>query len=244
MSYHIAINGQQSGPHTEEEIDALRSGGELKAADLCWRKGWPDWRPVAEVFGGSVPPPASHAPAPALPADDAAQEGKAGPDAATPETIRREHLKHEAAIRSIGSLYCIAGVLFSLMFLGGLIASVFGDDEARQRVASVIFTLIFGLLAALQFWIGIGLRRLNPRVAVGAAVFAVIGLLGFPVGTLIGAYVFYLLFGQKGKVVLGPGYREIVAATPHIPCKAHVWVLVVGVLLALGLIAAIVIGAN
>jgi formate/nitrite transporter FocA (FNT family) len=41
-------------------------------------------------------------------------------------------------------------------------------------------------------------------------------LLYFPIGTLIGAYVLYLMFGQKGRQILSPTYQDIIAATPQV----------------------------
>lgn len=36
MTYHIAINGVQSGPFDETVLRQKIAGGELKRTDLCW----------------------------------------------------------------------------------------------------------------------------------------------------------------------------------------------------------------
>ncbi|PAW69614.1 MAG: hypothetical protein B9S38_09450 [Verrucomicrobiia bacterium Tous-C4TDCM] len=68
-----------------------------------------------------------------------------------------------------------------------------------------------------------------------------ISLIGFPIGTLIGAYILYLLLGAKGKMVFSPEYQAVIAQTPHIRYRTSkvVWILLGLVLLIIvfGLVA-------
>lgn len=68
-----------------------------------------------------------------------------------------------------------------------------------------------------------------------------ISLIGFPVGTLIGAYILYLLLGANGKVVFSPEYQAVIAQTPQIRYRTSkvVWILLGLVLLIIvfGLVA-------
>ncbi len=47
--YHLGINGVQSGPHSEQELAARLSRGELTGKELCWTEGWKDWKPLSQV---------------------------------------------------------------------------------------------------------------------------------------------------------------------------------------------------
>ena len=53
------------------------------------------------------------------------------------------------------------------------------------------------------------------------------GLIGFPVGTLINAYILYVVFCEQGRMVFSDDYHEIIRRTPHIRCRGSilVWIL-------------------
>jgi len=76
--YHVAINGVQQGPFTEAELRERIARGDLKAADLCWQPGWPEWRKLGDALPAAFPPPAAGAPPPmpAQPAGPAAPAGR------------------------------------------------------------------------------------------------------------------------------------------------------------------------
>ena len=94
----------------------------------------------------------------------------------------------------------------------------------------VVLGLLFGVL-------GYGFRRLRPWVRIPATLVAVPGLFAIPLGTLIQAYILYLMFSAKGRVVLGSGYAGIVAATPHLRYRRTV-----GDWIALGIVVALIVG--
>src|SRR5512134_3009644 len=56
-----ARNGQQHGPHQEEEIRALFTQGKLAADELVWREGMHGWAPLRSVLdlgpAGAAPHP-------------------------------------------------------------------------------------------------------------------------------------------------------------------------------------------
>ena len=153
------------------------------------------------------------------------------------EEIRRELLNHEASIRGVGTLYLV-GFWLSLvgtLTIGGLMVA----DPSGFAFGMVLFYAFF---TWLYRYLGRGLRDLNPRVRPGVTLLHVLGLLAIPLGTLISAYILWLIHGEKGKRVLSDEYREIVAQTPHIQYKTPVWLVVLG-LLFLGLLAFFVITA-
>ena len=159
------------------------------------------------------------------------------------EAIRQEHIKHEASVRSIGVLYYIGGVMMLLGTLA-LIAASFAMPEDGGMVG--VIGVLYGAFAALSIALGRGIRRLQAWARTTATVLAAIGLLGFPVGTLINGYILYLLLSEKGKRVFAPDYADIVAATPHIKYRTSllVWLLVLLLVVAIvGIVAAITIPA-
>lgn len=153
-----------------------------------------------------------------------------GPSAAgvdDAESIRRQYLKHEASLKSFGCLYYWSGVV--MMFLGGIallmgFVTLLTEPGFGENGWMVVAAVIYGLIGWLYIWLGQGLRELQEKVRLLLTVFAVIGLLGFPIGTVISLYFLYLLHSEKGKRVMSPEYRQVVAATPHIKYQTPVWV--------------------
>jgi F0F1-type ATP synthase membrane subunit c/vacuolar-type H+-ATPase subunit K len=99
-------------------------------------------------------------------------------------------------------------------------------------------------LAAFFFVTGIGIRKLKPWARIASGILAGLGLLAIPIGTLINAYILWLLFSKKGATVFSDDYKRIIAETPHVRQKTSivVWVLI-GLVVALvlfGLIGAVV----
>ena len=155
------------------------------------------------------------------------------PLADSPESVRRAHLTHEASIQGIGALYMLG---CAVLLVAG-ITSIFGEGDITEKL---ILSCVLILIGCVQGWVGINLRKLNPKVKIAATLIACIGLLGFPLGTLINAYVLFLIHSAKGKVVFSPTYREIVAATPEIKYKTPMLVWVFLGILILILVAAII----
>lgn len=62
ITYHIALDGKQSGPYTLEQLKAHAASGNFNKNYYVWKQGMSSWEPVAdmpdlnEIFA-SVPPP-------------------------------------------------------------------------------------------------------------------------------------------------------------------------------------------
>jgi len=158
------------------------------------------------------------------------------------EEIRREHIKTEASIRSIGVLYYIGATVCCIASIGFLIGSarVPSGLPLSMKALGALY-LLFGVLG---FFVARGIRKLRPWARITAIVLAAIGLLGFPVGTLINGYILYLLLSGKGKRIFESDYADVVAATPDIKYKTSIvtWIAVIVLLLVVvGVIAAIII---
>ena len=151
------------------------------------------------------------------------------------EATRRRLLSHEASIRSVGTLYLLGFVFLALLAVFSLLGCLAtlpqltrAPNGVEALIQALVMTLVLAAFAALYYYIGTGLRRLDPRVRTVSMIMTGFGLLGFPIGTLISGYILYLLASEKGKEVLSVEYQGIVAATPHIKYRTStvVWILV------------------
>jgi len=104
------------------------------------------------------------------------------------------------------------------------IASLAGEEPA---VGALLLVLGAGQLVA-----GWGVRALRPWARILGCVISVIGLFGFPVGTLINAYVLYLFLSRKGRTVFAPEYLEVIEATPDVKYRTSIVVWIFLALLA------------
>jgi hypothetical protein len=157
--------------------------------------------------------------APAARVEDVGQNPEA-------EAIRRAHIGHEASTRSVGLLY----------YLGGILVTVAAIVSLSQGGA-VVAALLLGLGVA-QLFAGWGVRALRAWGRVVGSVLSAIGLLGFPVGTLINTYILYLFFSKKGRTIFSPAYKDVIAATPEVKYSTSI---VIWILLAL--VVALVLAA-
>ncbi len=151
------------------------------------------------------------------------------------EMVRREYLNHEASIQGFGSLFVLGGILAALVATVNLVMAVSialsnnpGEMESSAMATGGVIALFAGLFTVLYFWVGLGLRALKPQARTPAMLLLAIGLLGFPIGTLINGYGLYLVMSKKGEFVLSKEYAEIRRQTPHIRYKTSVvvWILV------------------
>lgn len=158
---------------------------------------------------------------------------------ATPamEALRKTLIGHEASIKSIALLYILGGIFCLFLAASYLLAP---SDEPPSFLTPPVLTV----MALVQIWTAIEIRRLSRRSKIGVGIVSGIGLLGFPVGTLVNLYILYLVFSRKGSMVLSETYRATIDATPHIkqPTSLLVWaslrtfVLIFAALLAYSLI--------
>ena len=166
----------------------------------------------------------------------------AGDIPGSPEDIRRKHLGHEASVKSIGLLYYLSGGCLMLIPIGILAECLTKRASTHDLLPAAV---LLGM-AAPQIAVAAGLRRFKSWSRVGGIILGAIGLLAFPVGTLIGGYIIYLLVCAKGSVIFSPEYKEIIAATPHLKRKTSViiWVLLAIALLVLGGVGVLMVSGN
>ncbi len=136
----------------------------------------------------------------------------------------------------MGLLYYVSGAFLVLSAVAILVPTL---SEGRWQ-AFVLIALCLGM-GVLSIVVGRGIRTLQPWARTICIVLAVIGLLAFPVGTMINAYILYLLHAEKGKRIFKEDYAAIMAATPGVKYRTSpvVWI-VLGIIL-LVVAAAIVV---
>lgn len=150
------------------------------------------------------------------------------------EDIRQFHFSTESSIKSIGVLFYLS----CFGFLLGAIVTLL-NTFSGEPVAFVLF-VIFAALTALSGFTGHGLRTFKPWAKIVATIYSIIGLLGFPLGTILNIYFLCLYWGKKGRMIFTPEYQNIIDATPHLryrTSKAAWIVLLIFVLLLVGTIA-------
>ena len=140
------------------------------------------------------------------------------------EAFRRHYLNHEASVKSVGLLYLLGsvfGIVFTIIMLGTIAT---GLPQAGQAEQGIFFAMLFiyAVIGVLCGYAGWGLRRFWPSARIIGIIISALGLLGFPLGTLINAYILYLLVSEKGTVVFSDRYQEVVRQTPHIKYKTSI----------------------
>ena len=153
------------------------------------------------------------------------------------ERIRREHIKHEANVKSVGFLYYLAAVMTLLLAAGPFMVSFVLEDGLVTF--ATILGAIYGALAVAFLILGRGLHKLDRRVRLPVGILSGLGLLSVPIGTLINGYILYLVFCPKGKMVFSPEYQEIIRMTPHVKYKTSIVLIVFLVVLAVVLVIAL-----
>lgn len=68
MEWHYVSEGQNHGPISQSEFDALRRSGTIRNDTLVWRDGWKSWHPLGKVVTTPSAPPPGSVPPPPLPA--------------------------------------------------------------------------------------------------------------------------------------------------------------------------------
>jgi len=142
------------------------------------------------------------------------------------ERLRRQHLNHEVSIKALGTLCCLAAAGISIV---ALIMANAVLSASTERLAALVGQLVIVAGATLALGVlGFGLRTLRPWARVPTIVLSAIGLLGFPLGTLLNAYVLYLLICRKGRFVLSARYAEVRRLTRHVKYRsAFAWIALV-----------------
>lgn len=156
------------------------------------------------------------------------------------ESIRQAHIKTEATVKSVGTLYYLGFFVLIASGVATLMANSSAAPEADSGV-NLILSAAFIVIGVLQGVLAYGLRRLRSWSRWPTVVLSFIGLLAFPMGTLISALILSNTLGAKARMVFSEDYQRIIAATPQVKYKTSkvvVVLLVILVIILIGVIAA------
>ncbi|MEO2018548.1 MAG: hypothetical protein ABGZ53_29710 [Fuerstiella sp.] len=98
------------------------------------------------------------------------------------EAIRYAHLSHEASVKSIGTLYLIGGVICMIISISLIFDTV---GPIGGTVGSGGMFILFAAIGIVQFVTAFGLRGLHGWARIPTGLVSGIGLLGFPIGTIV-----------------------------------------------------------
>jgi hypothetical protein len=146
------------------------------------------------------------------------------------EIIRKDHLVAEGNLQTLGGLLAL-GSLFGFMATFSLLP----EEDHETTSEWLVFAGILAL-CVVQLIVGLSLRKLKPISRWPATGLTLIGLFGFPIGTLFSLYFLYAINNKRGRFILSPEYQAIRDATPHIKRKTSRVLLIILVVLILLLV--------
>ena len=150
------------------------------------------------------------------------------------EDRRRVELGRERALRDGGGLLSLVGVLG---IFGFVVWATFVSLGSTPPVPATVSALMAIVLAGPQIWAGRAISRLQVRSLLPIRLVALLSLPAYPFGTLVGGWLLYHLRDPAMLALLEPDYRDVVAATPALDPQQGNGPLILGVMLALGMLA-------
>jgi hypothetical protein len=231
MKWHYAIDRKKLGPVEEAEFARLVGDGVITDATLVWTKGMPEWKPYAEVkLAPEEPSVPSPPPSPPAEVADQAKVRCVACERIFPllETVRfgDQHVCLECRPAYIERRQDEQEATDS-----GDVA-VREERLTRERMIRTVGALILLSVGVGILFAGREVHQLRGRAKLAVGIVSGLGLLTFPIGTLINAYVLYLAFTESGRAVLTAEHREVIAGTPEVQCRIS-WI--AAVLMAAGM---------
>lgn len=150
------------------------------------------------------------------------------------ETLRRASLGPERALRDGGALLSLVGVLGIFGFVVWSTFVALGSSPPLPATVSAILAVV---LAGPQIWAGRGIRQLRVGSLLPVRLIAAASLPAYPFGTLVGGWLLYHLRDPEMQALLRPEHRAVVAATPHLDPQRGNGPVILGLMLAMGMLA-------
>lgn len=121
------------------------------------------------------------------------------------------HVKVLAVLFLICGVFYAAGAFFLplvLTFVASIVGSS-GDPDAAMAtgilgLTGVTLSVMFVVLAIPHLLVGWGMLKFKPWARIGGIVLGALGLLSFPIGTLIGIYALVILFRKETEALFVP----------------------------------------
>lgn len=281
VHWFYSLKGRQTGPVDTADLTRLAATGVVQPDTFVWREGMADWEPYSRVElnpqGGTRGDTACSQCRKLFPTDELValaggptcaackplvlerlREGVSGDAGAV--SVRTKHLRHEASIRTVGTLYTIVG--WFLIVIQCSLVAIYSSRSSPTRFKGIgpnelILLSVYALFLFLVIWTGQRLRGLDAKARVPATLLSCLGFAAFLFVAwatrfdlfgilldsfipLISGHILYLIHSAKGQFILSPEYQAIVAATPGIRCRTSVVVWGVLALLAAFIVLGVV----
>lgn len=153
-------------------------------------------------------------------------------DLGNAETSRLVHLREEATVRAYGCLSLLVA-LFGSVWLVTFFTLIGFQSHWHSGLfvtAVAVGAPLFGVALVV---VGVGFLGLRPWSRIAGVGVGVLFLPFLPVGTILGAFLLWVLTSTKGRIVLSPEHERIRERTPHV----KPWPLAIVILFALLLFA-------
>jgi|JI8StandDraft_1071087.scaffolds.fasta_scaffold13603_4 uncharacterized RDD family membrane protein YckC len=124
MNWYYALNGQQKGPVSEQDIMQLVSSGTINASTLIWRDGLADWQPVSTALPAALDTAPANVPqiggfaVPAAQKDLYVQQLREGVSPSLPGSMEYAGFWIRVGAKIIDNLIFIFSLLFVMAVLG------------------------------------------------------------------------------------------------------------------------------
>lgn len=156
------------------------------------------------------------------------------PTSPAPQLQRKARMPAERALRDGGRLLSLVGVLG---IFGFTIWASFVAMGSEPPLPATVSALMAVTLAVPQILVGRGISQLTARSPLHARVVGALSLPAYPFGTLVGGWLLYHLRRDDMLELLSDDHRALVAATPELDPELGNGPLVLGVMLAAGMLA-------
>ena len=181
MQYHVAKNGEKSGPFDKEEVYRRLVAGELSGTDLGWHEGLAEWEPLAKLIPPPQPPPL------------AAGSGVFGPVSAQPAVVATPQGTSGLAIASL-----ICGILVFVTFgLAGLAAVITGHMALSRirKSAGALKGRGMAIAGLVMGYLGFGLTFIAILASLAVPAFTMVQQQGLQMKVVVNAR--QLVLGAK-----------------------------------------------
>jgi len=107
-----------------------------------------------------------------------------------------------------GGLQVLVGLFFAVVYIGmGGVFVAIGEQQEQQfiggifLVVGIVAAVIVFAFAALDFYAAFKIGKMQPVGRTLGIVVAILSVLNFPLGTVLGAYALWFFFGDQGKML-------------------------------------------
>ncbi len=152
----------------------------------------------------------------------------------SPADRRRARLTDEKALRDGGRLLSLVGVLGIFGFTVWASFVAMGSSPPLPATVSAVMAAV---LAVPQILVGRGISQLTARSPLPARVVGALSLPAYPFGTLVGGWLLFHLRKPEMLALLSDDHQALVAATPELTPVRGNGPIVLGVMLAAGMLA-------